>query len=478
MILPGETEAGSAGMQPCRGIPWRAHRDDDRKRGNQLLALRFPIIGSKDPDALKIPARRAEFTLTENASSPFHAEPAHLYQLVEAGDETGEKHKRYISGAFEITGNLCDVRGDSYSVVLTWRDDRHRKKQEVLPLSQIMNGGKEVCGLLVDRGLRIHDPRLFLRYVWDRSSAAPKAHLTKQVGWFNEQYFVLPDLEDGMLTKKKRGSTGAIDGMKVIYAPLSSEEPEGFRTAGTLDDWREHVGERCVGNSRLVLAVCCAFAGPLLKPTGDESGGVHLVTGSSKGKTTTQTVAGSVAGGGPKRYVRSWRSTTNALELSAAEHNDALLALDELAHVRPEDAIEAVYMLANATAKTRMKPDGSARRTAQWRVILLSSGETTLSEHAGTKTRGGSEVRLLNIDADAGRGMGAFEDLHGTEPEVDSAGKVVKSAPAVFGAPILRDPIPRICAPTLWDHARGPSGDHRQLPERFTRTMQTRWSQF
>src|SRR5271168_3411418 len=77
MILPGETEAGSAGMQPCRGIAWWAHRDDDRKRGNQLLALHFPAIGSKDPDALKIPARRAEFTLTENASSPFHAEPEH-----------------------------------------------------------------------------------------------------------------------------------------------------------------------------------------------------------------------------------------------------------------------------------------------------------------------------------------------------------------------------------------------------------------
>jgi len=76
MILPGETEAGSAGMQPCRGIAWWAHRDDDQERGNQLLALRLPIIGSKDPDALKIPARRAEFTLTENASSPFHAEPA------------------------------------------------------------------------------------------------------------------------------------------------------------------------------------------------------------------------------------------------------------------------------------------------------------------------------------------------------------------------------------------------------------------
>ncbi len=99
MILPGETEAGSAGMQPCRGIPWRAHRDDDRKRGNQLLALRFPIIGSKDPDALKIPARRAEFTLTENASSPFHAEPAH--EQVVGYYNTGDRMKYWGKmGAF------------------------------------------------------------------------------------------------------------------------------------------------------------------------------------------------------------------------------------------------------------------------------------------------------------------------------------------------------------------------------------------
>jgi hypothetical protein len=78
MILPGETEAGSAGMHPCRGIAWWAHRDDDRRRGNQLLAPLSPIIGSKDPDALKIPARRAESTLTENARPPFQAEPEHF----------------------------------------------------------------------------------------------------------------------------------------------------------------------------------------------------------------------------------------------------------------------------------------------------------------------------------------------------------------------------------------------------------------
>jgi len=41
-------------------------------RGFQIL------IGSVDLDALKIPARKAEFSLTENALSPFQAEPTQI----------------------------------------------------------------------------------------------------------------------------------------------------------------------------------------------------------------------------------------------------------------------------------------------------------------------------------------------------------------------------------------------------------------
>jgi hypothetical protein len=77
MSLPGETEAGSAGMQPCRGITWWAHRDDDRAREFQL-ALTQNLIGSKDPHALKIQARQSGIhSLTENAASPVQAEPRH-----------------------------------------------------------------------------------------------------------------------------------------------------------------------------------------------------------------------------------------------------------------------------------------------------------------------------------------------------------------------------------------------------------------
>jgi len=35
MTLPGETEAGTAGTQPCRGITRRAHRADAQQRGSQ-----------------------------------------------------------------------------------------------------------------------------------------------------------------------------------------------------------------------------------------------------------------------------------------------------------------------------------------------------------------------------------------------------------------------------------------------------------
>jgi|HubBroStandDraft_4_1064222.scaffolds.fasta_scaffold15932_1 hypothetical protein len=74
MILPGETEAGTAGTQPCRGISRWAHRDDERGRESSFLR-RPTSIGSKDPHALKIPAQRAEYSLTENVASPFQAEP-------------------------------------------------------------------------------------------------------------------------------------------------------------------------------------------------------------------------------------------------------------------------------------------------------------------------------------------------------------------------------------------------------------------
>ena len=77
MISPGETEAGTAGMQP---LP----RDNlaglietmtgARRRG--ASALSKTPIGSVDPYALKIPARRAESLFT----TPRHTVSTHRHR--------------------------------------------------------------------------------------------------------------------------------------------------------------------------------------------------------------------------------------------------------------------------------------------------------------------------------------------------------------------------------------------------------------
>ena len=74
MALPGETEAGSAGKQPCRGIAWRAHRDDDRGRAGAPPEKKAHRIDR--PQCLENPRPEgAEYSLVENADSPVPAEP-------------------------------------------------------------------------------------------------------------------------------------------------------------------------------------------------------------------------------------------------------------------------------------------------------------------------------------------------------------------------------------------------------------------
>jgi putative DNA primase/helicase len=186
-----------------------------------------------------------------------------------------------------------------------------------------------------------------------------------------------------------------------------------FRVHGELAAWRDRVAARCAGNSRLVFAVACAFAGPLLKPASVESGGFHLRGASSSGKTTALRVAASVFGW--PSYMQRWRTTDNALEPTAAQHCDALLTLDELAQVDGKVAGECAYMLANEQSKGRSTRNAAARPRLRWRLLFLSSGELGLADHMAEgmkRARTGQEVRMADIPADAGAGLGAFEDIH------------------------------------------------------------------
>ena len=190
-----------------------------------------------------------------------------------------------------------------------------------------------------------------------------------------------------------------------------------FKKCGCLEDWKNKIAAKCIGNSRLIFAVSAAFAAPLLALFDEESGGFHFRGPSSTGKTTLLRIAGSVwGGGGIQGYLKQWRATANGLESVASSHCDALLCLDEISQVSGKEAGDIAYMLANGAGKSRARKDGSGRPPAEWRILFLSTGEMGLSDkmaEAHRRSWAGQEVRVVDIPSEAGLQLGVFEDLHG-----------------------------------------------------------------
>jgi putative DNA primase/helicase len=80
-----------------------------------------------------------------------------------------------------------------------------------------------------------------------------------------------------------------------------------------------------------------------------------------------------------------------------------------------------------------------ARKRLSWCLLFVSAGEITLADHvlaAGKHTKGGAEVRLLNVEADAAAGLGLFENIHGAESPDAFSRQLRDAAKRFFGTPL------------------------------------------
>jgi putative DNA primase/helicase len=59
-----------------------------------------------------------------------------------------------------------------------------------------------------------------------------------------------------------------------------------------------------------------------------------------------------------------------------------------MSQVTARDAGEAAYMMANGSGKSRASRDGTARKSAKFRVLFLSSGEIGLADKVAEDGRG------------------------------------------------------------------------------------------
>jgi len=236
-------------------------------------------------------------------------------------------------------------------------------------MSLLAGDGNEYRARLLDGGLFIapgRKARELLTVYLQSTQPQMRALCVARIGWHSEN-FVLP------------GATIGPENAETVLFQTPSDADHFLSVSGTVGDWRENVGRFCSGNSRLILAASCGFAGPFLSLVGGESGGIHFVGATSTGKSTALVVGGSVLGGGGRNgFVQSWRTTANGLEAIAELHNDLTLFLDELAQMDPRDAGEAAYLLGNGTGKTRMSRNIGARKKLSWSLLYVSAGEVTL----------------------------------------------------------------------------------------------------
>ena len=335
------------------------------------------------------------------------------------------KFKAFVCSPIEVIAKTRDKSSGTWGRLLQWRDDDNELHKWAMPSSLLQGDAREYRKELANQGLNIttnHKQRSYLDIYIQDYPIHKRALCVDKLGWHGEQY-ILPD-----------GAKGR-DGKELILYQSAHAINSTLSQQGTLAEWRDELCKPLAEQSRFVFSIACAFAGQLLELLDDDGGGFHVLGSSSMGKSLSLKTAASVWGN-PDKYVKTWRSTDNALEGTASEHNDSFLPLDEVSECDPKVVGKAVYMLANGQGKGRSTTTGHNRIAKEWRIIFLSNGEESLQNfmaQAGQKTNAGIEVRVAHIDADAGKALKTFDSLVLADTGAAQADKIKELSHAYYG---------------------------------------------
>lgn len=171
-----------------------------------------------------------------------------------------------------------------------------------------------------------------------------------------------------------------------------------YKQSGTLEEWKSNVAEQITGNPVLIFALILSFTGPVMRFANHEGFIFHIHGRSSSGKSSALQIAGTTWGSGSlnssNSFLKSWRTTVNAMELLAEAHNETLLGLDEL-HLFPGGLSDFIYFMTHGCGKNAMKQDRSARATYRWTVPVISAGEKSILETMKINQEKISEGQLI-----------------------------------------------------------------------------------
>jgi len=322
------------------------------------------------------------------------------------GEEDTPKTPLWLCSPLIVLAETRDTVQSNWGRLLSWRDNDGHLHTWACPVEFVQSQDtaefrRELArgGLLIATNGKARQKLVDYVLTYPPQSEE-RIRCVDKIGWHGERY---------VLDTRVFGKAGA-EG--VIYQGATSAD---FSIAGDLDAWKQEVASLAVGNSRILFAISCSFAGTLVEMAHESGGGFQFTGATSRGKTSTIVDPAASVWGHPDRFAKKWRTTANGLEALCLSRNHAILILDDLGQSEARECGQAAYLIANGQGKARMLREGGNRPLSTWRTMLLSCGEVDISQHmaeAGQTVRGGQVVRLPSIPADAGVGMYVLERLH------------------------------------------------------------------
>ncbi len=337
----------------------------------------------------------------------------------------------FVCSPLKVVATGKDVDDGERTQIVEFTNDDGRTKKINVPLRHLITESQNVLGEFVSNGLILNSReklRLIDYLIYSKSDN--RLTLVYKTGWQGRS-FVMPDT---IISSADSENTNYL-----LHGTHSKIKK--LKDQGTAEEWREHIARYCVGNSRLIFAVSCAFASVLLPLSNQLGGGFHLRGESSTGKSSALKVAGSVLGcNGENGFNETWRGTQNGIEAVAAYHNHLLLPLNEIKEIkRVEDVGKLIYMLSNGFATSQMTKDITARKRDEWLLLFLSSGELSfqdLTRETKEQTFGGQEARFIDISAIPENAHGIFENLHGFSNGAEFSSYLNRASVTYYGAAI------------------------------------------
>jgi putative DNA primase/helicase len=322
--------------------------------------------------------------------------------------------RMFVCGPFEVVARsriITDGKATDWGLRIRFKNPDGAVIEEPIAARDLYGEPARLAAELASLGMDINNTpaaKSALASYLGSVKIKDRALIATRTGWITvrgKPAFVLPGQTIGAGSERV---VLAGDGRTVVYAQ-----------AGTLDEWKQYIGNPAGAHVLLQFGIAVAFSATLLQMSGGESGGFHLHEFSSKGKTTAQQIVASVWGSGALNggYIRRWRATANSLEATFAAASDTCLILDEMSQAGFGEVSAIIYSVTGEVGKGRLRSDATSRTAYSWRTNIFSSGETSSAARIdedryqkggrSRQLRGGATVRLIDIPAD--REFGAFD---------------------------------------------------------------------